>query len=206
MSTYMLEAPVQPVRWVAAIPLAVVATFLIFAFMVRLVFTTIEAPEETELANVDFPVYTHDVFDTRKDIEKPEKPEVQEPPAPPQEKNVDPDVGDLKIAYRGPVTDGIRNGPSISIDTMPVPQVRVQPRYPNRAIERGLEGYVDVRFDITKIGTTSNVIVVNANPEGVFDRAAVKAVQRWKYQPQLVEGEAIETKNITHRIVFAMED
>ncbi len=206
MSTYMLEAPVQPVRWVAAIPLAVVATFLTFAFMVRLVFTTIEEPDEPTTVPQGVPIYEIREIETLPETDKPVKPQVLETPDTPDEQYVDPDGGDLTIAYNGPNVRNLKNGTNISIDTMPVPQVRVQPRYPNRAIERGLEGYVDVRFDITKIGTTSNVIVVNANPEGVFDRAAVKAVQRWKYQPQLVEGEAIETKNITHRIVFEMED
>lgn len=205
MSTYIVDVPMQPARWVAAIPLALAATIGIFAFMENLVFTVIEEPEETSTVLIDPPIYEETLIETQREIEKPKKPEVQEAPELPEESNTEPGGGDLTLTYQGPNPSEIGGGVNLSFSGMPLPQVRVQPRYPNRALERGIEGYVDVRFDITKIGTTQNIVVIHANPEGTFDRAAVAAVKRWKYQPQMEEGEAVEYKGMTQRIAFEME-
>ncbi len=85
------------------------------------------------------------------------------------------------------------------------PFIRVSPRYPRRALERGIEGFVDVNFDITTFGGTKNIRIVNAQPEGTFDSAALKAVRKWKYKPQVVDGEPQAAFNLRERIRFRLE-
>jgi protein TonB len=64
------------------------------------------------------------------------------------------------------------------------PNVRVEPQYPRRALARRIEGYVVVGFTINRDGSTSQLEVLEANPPLVFDRAALKAIERWRFDPR----------------------
>ena len=64
-----------------------------------------------------------------------------------------------------------------------------EPAYPAEARERGLEGYVVVRYDVTAAGAVRNAQVVEAQPQDTFDAAALVAVRSWVFQPALIDGE-----------------
>ncbi|WIO75145.1 TonB family protein [Porticoccaceae bacterium LTM1] len=81
----------------------------------------------------------------------------------------------------------------------------VAPRYPEVALQRNQEGYVDVIFDITPTGTTTNIRIIESKPARIFDSAAIQAVRKWRYRPEKVEGTAIGTQDITQRITFELE-
>ncbi|MGY0797444.1 TonB family protein [Lysobacter sp. A286] len=57
------------------------------------------------------------------------------------------------------------------------------PRYPLSALRRGIEGYVQVAFTIKPDGSVSAPRLLSANPEGVFDEAAIAAARRWRFEP-----------------------
>lgn len=57
------------------------------------------------------------------------------------------------------------------------------PRYPPEALRAGQSGEVMVEFTVAADGTVSNARVVRSNPPRVFDREAVNAVRRWRFQP-----------------------
>jgi protein TonB len=61
-----------------------------------------------------------------------------------------------------------------------LPIVKVAAIYPRRAQSRGIEGFVIVEFTVTKTGAVTSPSVVQAEPEGVFDRAALDAVVKFK--------------------------
>ena len=56
-----------------------------------------------------------------------------------------------------------------------------QPKYPWKARRKGLEGYVRLEFSLDEKGQVENVAVIDAYPEKVFDRAAMKAMKKWKF-------------------------
>ena len=64
------------------------------------------------------------------------------------------------------------------------PIVRINPSYPTTAAEQGIEGQVTLSFSITTDGKVSDVEVVESQPQGVFDEAAVAALQKWRYHPE----------------------
>lgn len=68
----------------------------------------------------------------------------------------------------------------------------VAPEYPERALARGQEGSVVVEFIVDVNGQTRDVRVVSSDPPEVFDRAAVNAVRRWRYEPVIENGVPIE--------------
>ncbi len=79
------------------------------------------------------------------------------------------------------------------------------PIYPERARERGTEGWVDLEFVVTKDGATRDPVVRGAEPEGVFDRAAMDAVKRWRYVPRVVNGAIVEQR-VEARLRFQLSD
>jgi protein TonB len=68
----------------------------------------------------------------------------------------------------------------------------VDPEFPEAAREGDLSGYVDLEFLVRADGTVSDVTVLKAEPAGVFDRAAVNAVQQWRYRPFERDGVAVD--------------
>ena len=97
----------------------------------------------------------------------------------------------------GPVTLGMPDNPLITI-------VRVEPGYPPVAEQRGLEGWVDVRFDVTASGLVTNVVVI-ASSHSIFERAAVKAAERFRYKAPVIDGVAQPATGINYRFRFNME-
>jgi len=60
---------------------------------------------------------------------------------------------------------------------------RVAPEYPRGAERRGIEGRVVVAYAIDENGQVIDAQVVESTPEGVFDRAAINAIESWRYAP-----------------------
>lgn len=83
---------------------------------------------------------------------------------------------------------------------------RIPPRYPARAIDRGQEGWVDLRFTITPEGTTSDIRVVASYPRGVFDRTAINAVTNWIYAPRTEGGSPVPQPDNRAILSFALAE
>ena len=58
----------------------------------------------------------------------------------------------------------------------------VPPDYPRAAERREIEGYVVVSINVDNAGAVTDVSVVEADNPGIFDSAAVRAVERWKFE------------------------
>ncbi|MBB6600268.1 energy transducer TonB [Luteimonas sp. MC1825] len=67
----------------------------------------------------------------------------------------------------------------------PVPRLLHQPapRYPAAALNRRVEGAVQVGFTIRPDGSVTAARVVSATPPGVFDRSALAAVGEYRFAP-----------------------
>jgi protein TonB len=89
-------------------------------------------------------------------------------------------------------------------DREPLPLVRVEPEYPPQARQRKLEGWVQVRFTISTAGSVKDAAVVKSS-DSMFERNAIQAVNKWKYQPQLVGGKPAEAPDRQVVVRFRME-
>jgi protein TonB len=96
-------------------------------------------------------------------------------------------------------------GGGISLARELTPLVRFPPEYPMSAAANRVQGFVLLRFTVTETGSVADPEVIRSRPSGIFDRAALRSVLRWKYQPQLVNGEPVSVVSYT-RIKFVMED
>jgi TonB family protein len=65
----------------------------------------------------------------------------------------------------------------------PSPVVRIYPRYPIQAAQERIEGMVQLRFNVEADGSTSQIEVILSQPEGVFEKEAIRALAQWRYQP-----------------------
>jgi protein TonB len=83
-----------------------------------------------------------------------------------------------------------------------LPLVRIDPEYPPRAQQQGLEGYVIVEFTISPSGTVQDLHVIESQPAYVFDQAVLAAVRRWRYNPRTVDGVAVARTGVKARLTF----
>lgn len=107
-----------------------------------------------------------------------------------------------------PTEPAVRVDPRISVagaDREAVPLVRINPTYPARAAANGTEGWVRVQFDILATGAVANVVAVESEPGTTFDAAAVDAVARWRYNPSIENGEAVERIGMQTLLRFTLE-
>jgi protein TonB len=62
-----------------------------------------------------------------------------------------------------------------------------------------------VTFDVTPDGITTNVQIMDCD-SSLFERNAVRAVERWRYQPKIVEGTAVRRTGVVTEFNFRLED
>lgn len=101
------------------------------------------------------------------------------------------------LAAAGPVpaaapSPAVRLAQSQAVEAAPepvraVPALRLvqdaAPRYPARAQPRRLDGRVELMFTVQPDGSVSDLRVVEAQPAGIFDQAALQAARRWRFAP-----------------------
>ena len=100
-----------------------------------------------------------------------------------------------------------------------LPIDRVPPHYPRKALKKKLVGWVIVEFTVTVEGTVKNPRVVencafvppfhgsrkcSNSPNKVFDKSALKAVSKFKYEPRTIYGAPVETENVQNKVTYEM--
>ncbi len=141
----------------------------------------------------------------------PDKKPPEEPPPPPRldmsrAPKPDPSLeGGAVLDFSLDLAGGLNLGAAPS-DMDVIPLVRVNPQYPVRAAERGIQGWVEVEFTITAAGTVKEPMVIAAQPSGIFNRAALRAIRKWKYNPKVEDGVAVERSGVRVRLTFELED
>jgi protein TonB len=84
-----------------------------------------------------------------------------------------------------------------TVTTPPVPE------YPIAAARARQEGWVEVEFTVAPDGSVQNAHVTASEPGRIFDREAVAAVQRAKFEPKLVNGQPVAS-TLRRRIQFKL--
>ena len=79
------------------------------------------------------------------------------------------------------------------------------PVYPQRAAERGIEGYIVMGFAISQDGSIEDVTVVEAEPATAFVRTATKAVEAIRFPPCVRDGVAVRQTNVSIRYEFNLK-
>lgn len=201
------------VRWALAILVGTGIGFGLFLGMSRLVaLGAVRLEKVSDRDPIEFVRLRKQPQEIARKKLKPRRPPPP-PAAPPSPSPKPPSPGRgsaLAVDVGSPVSDvDLRLAGGLSAGTVrdreAVPVVRVQPMYPPRLIDQGVEGFVLLKFTITPSGGVTNVNVLESQPPGVFDRSATRALKRWRYDPQLVNGKPVSRPGQTVRLDFQLE-
>ena len=192
-----------------AVILGAVLTTSVFWLLWHLVGRQVDVTQFKEAQRIDFSRLRKD---TEVQTKRDQKVERERPPPTPEMPKMSLSSSGIEnnVATLTPVVDArgamTRMSMSAGSDRDVIPLVRIAPDYPPRALSRGLEGWVKVQFTITPTGTVKDPKVVDAMPKEIFDDAALKSIARWRYNPRVEGGVAVERVGVQTIIRFQLEN
>lgn len=90
------------------------------------------------------------------------------------------------------------------LDSPLTPLAKIPPIYPLRAVRRGIEGWVRVKFIVNTSGLVENLEVLESKPVKIFNRSVINCVSQWKFKPGRIDGVPVLTRAET-TIRFELE-
>lgn len=196
------------VRIFIGIPLALIVTIALFLLLA----TVITQRQDVQLdddRSVEISV-TRQIEDRadqrREDFQRP----VLDQPPPPPPMVSDPSFRPTMAVQMGDLPDlsgvDVDIGTGFNPDRDAQPLVRIPPQYPTQCMGRAAPvETVTLEFDVSPEGSVVNPQVLQtSNP--CFNRAAIRAVQRWRYNPRVVDGVEQPRFGVRTAIDFALEE
>jgi protein TonB len=167
---------------------------------------------ETRIADIQMPKQEIETIYEEAKPDKPQEPEAPPPDIPePEFDNPNASLDSLNMStpvFETQLTMNIGSGFGDG-DYLPI--VKVAPEYPSTASSRGIEGFCMVEFTVTTAGTTRDVRVIeeecvttDGRPTTVFNRSSIRAAERFKYRPKVLDGEPIEVPGVRNRFVYEL--
>ncbi len=201
---------------ISVIPAAII-TFFLFIGMYWLVnLSNHEKPNDDDNISIDFSPVKIDEDINQKQRRIPKKPPPPKEPPPPPKMNIQqnqtvannmptPNVPalDLGVGGGGPFIGAMGAGVDMGKDGGIIPIVTIAPNYPRKAAVAKIEGWVEMEFTITEVGTVVSPKVIASKPKRIFDREALRAILKYKFKPKVVDGVAM-TQVATQRIDFKL--
>jgi len=198
------------IRWFVSMILALLITLGLFFVMQALIATGAQLEQRVNVVKIVDATMPEIEMEVVREIEKPQPLEqLDNPPPDVPDRQLNMDSGPSLAIQRAAVqidTDLSIGGASISItDGEMLPLVNVTPTYPTRAASRGIEGWCQVSFTVTETGGVRDVIVVDAEPAGIFDTSSIRAAEKFKFQPKVVDGKGVEVPNVQYVFRYQLE-
>ncbi|MBL6893900.1 MAG: TonB family protein [Porticoccaceae bacterium] len=188
--------------------LGILVTLSLVILMYKLIDSGVKELDEKE--GIKIPDFLHVERETTTNAKKTEvkKPDDPEPPPPdiPQDQ-IDIEVPDSAVNISAPVVAVNPNAGlgNFARDSDFIPVYIPQPQYPRRAQTSGKEGYAVVEVIITTTGGVRDPKMIEEFPEGWgFGRAALKAADKLKYNPRVVDGVGQEVPGVLYKFSFQM--
>ena len=189
-------------------------TFSLFILMAYLIKADVRPPIEDKIPSIQLNMVEPDDDINLLERRMPKKPQPPKNPPPPQTQRIakaerpkvqsmNLNMGRVDVGIAG---NGLYLGPPGGAmgDGEAIPMVIIQPRYPRKAAMEGIEGWVKFKFTISPDGTPKDVELVDAQPRRVFERDARRAIYKWKFKPKVVDGKAMEQKNMVYTMQFQL--
>ncbi|AWK83909.1 TPA: energy transducer TonB [Photobacterium damselae] len=212
-------------RVLMAFPLAILLAGGLFTFMAWMVDNgSRQEPESTPPLSFNMVMVEQESEVQRRQRVVPPKPEAPKPPPqimPSQSKptsvstlpvasisalGLDTSISGIAVSAPkfGKIEGAANLGAGINVGSnqQAMPLYRVEPSYPARALKQGAEGYVVLQFTIDTQGRPSDISVVEAKPRRLFERDAMRALRKWKYQAKVIDGQAVEQPGQTVKLEF----
>ncbi|MFH4525258.1 energy transducer TonB [Vibrio diabolicus] len=202
-------------RLLLALPASLLISVSLFSFMAWMVDKGNQrAPEASEAVRFDMVMVENEADVQRRQRSVPEQPEPPQAPEP-----MDLSQADTQMEPMSQMTPVSALGLNTALEGIAIsapnlkgtmgnqqalPLYRVDPRYPSKALKRRVEGYVIMRFTIDATGRPKDIEVLEAEPQRMFEREAIRALKKWKYQPKVEDGVSIEQYGQTAKVEFKL--
>lgn len=199
-------------KWTVIVPAAAVLTAGLFLGMRGLISGDWEPQEKSSAQKFEINPVIEDIkiLPGRKAALKYEQVDI--PPAPPV---IGSDSAELPSeppatleamipAFPAPV---LNRGPFklIAIDTSAQPLVRIPPIAPQRFLEGNHSGHCGVKFDVSAEGSPFNVVTTFCTAS-VLQRPTIKSVQKWRFNPKILNGRAVAMQGLENKVTFQLLD
>lgn len=194
---------------------SILITGVIFAVMNGMVTSDVKNNNiQGEQTVIDFIRLKQDSESRVKTREKKLPPQPKKPPMPPQKTtqqntpmkqiamrmpNITPDLSLANKSLLGDAQIGMGFG-----DGDVIPLVRMPAQYPSKAKRRNIEGFVKARLEVNALGTVDSVEIIDSKPKGVFERSAIRALYKYKFKPQIVNGKP-QAQTVTQTLDYVLD-
>jgi len=200
------------IRWIVFTPLAAVFTVLLFLAMRALISKDFVPQDKSETASFEINPKVEDIKVIERETKVDKVKKVITPPPPPQIERAKADKPTEKIAsiegaipeFESPKIDASNFKITVS-DRDAQPLVRIPPIFPPRFLQGNNSGYCKVRFDVSPEGQPFNVATTTCTSRQL-ESATKKSVQKWKYNPKIVDGRSVARTGVESTIRFDLQD
>jgi protein TonB len=193
-------------RLIFGLPGAALVTATLFLIMAGMIRQDVKLEEEKDALNINITQQLKDT-DLSNSNKQFKRPTLDTPPPPPPASNDPsnrPALGGVQ-AQIPTITADLSIGTGFNPDRDAQPLVRIPPQYPERCMGSAkARETVAVEFDVTPEGTTTNIRVIDSS-NSCLNREAVRSVERWKYQPKIVDNKAEWRRGVQTTVVFQLE-
>ena len=197
------------IRWIIGVPVAAFVTIGLFVLMMTLIAEEFKPQDKVATASFEINPTVEDIKVIKRDTKIQQVKKVVTPPPPPQIERQQAAKPQERIAslegaipeFETPKID--RQSFKIAVsDRDAQPLVRIPPIMPPRAEK---SGHCRVRFDVSPEGAPFNVTTTYCT-QSLFSRATVKSVQKWKYNPKVVDGRNVARKGVENKVTYRLTD
>ena len=197
------------IRWIIGVPVAAFVTIGLFVLMMTLIAEEFKPQDKVATASFEINPTVEDIKVIKRDTKVQQVKKVVTPPPPPQIERQQAAKPQERIAslegaipeFETPKID--RQSFKIAVsDRDAQPLVRIPPIMPPRAEK---SGHCRVRFDVSPEGAPFNVTTTYCT-QSLFSRATVKSVQKWKYNPKVVDGRNVARKGVENKVTYRLTD
>lgn len=192
-------------RYFTAAALALGVTLGLILVMHILIQTNIEGPGDVVEFRVPDIVMPEREMEVEYDTSKPDKPEEaeQQPPEIPKPEFDAPQATSDVVSVAAPTTEKPTIGGLSTMDGDMIPLSVPEPEYPRRAAQQGTEGFCVAVFTVSAQGTTKDVVLGEC-PDPVFERSTLKAAEKLKFKPKIVDGVSVDVPNQAYKYVYRL--
>jgi len=187
----------------------ILVTFSLLWLMQFLIATGKDAlSDKVDFRMMDFIRVRQDELVEQRDRKPPKPPKVEEKPPdvpPPQLDSLNPNAPTVNMGRVNVDTSMEMGDVDFAVDGEYLPIVRVEPTYPRRAQSRGIEGYCNMEFTVTRTGEVVDAVATECS-SSVFESSSIKAVLKWKYKPRVVNGEPIDSPGVLTKLSYVFEE
>ena len=197
------------IRWVLGIPVAAIVTISLFVLMMTLIAEEFKPQEKLASSSFEINPTVEDIKVIKRETKVQKVKKVITPPPPPTIERQSAAKPQERIAslegaipeFEAPKIDKQNFKIQVS-DRDAQPLVRIPPIMPPRAEK---SGHCKARFDVSPEGAPFNVTTTYCT-QRVFERATIKSVQKWKYNPKIVDGRSVSRTGVETKVSFRLQD